>query len=307
VSSTLDSTLGAPPGRYGYLRLRLTGDGRRTPVVHQVRLDLPRATGLSRLPAVFAEEPTAADFTERFLSIVDAELEEIDEVLARRAAMLDPEALPDDALGWLASLLGTGFDAEMDVAQRRDLLHAAPRLYRRRGTVDGVLETLRVTTGVTATIEELGTARPWGAVGTSRLGALRLFGRSRVRVRLGTSRLGGSRLESAGNPDDDAIHYGASRVRVHLPAGTGAALRGLVARVVRSQLPADVVADVVVARPGLTATVMWLGVDTVLTPPPELVVGNATLGGGAVVAGGRVAGADRVVGRPVAPSRLGSD
>ena len=43
-----DSTLGAAPGRYGFLRLRLTGDGDNTPAVHQVRLDLPRATGIDR-------------------------------------------------------------------------------------------------------------------------------------------------------------------------------------------------------------------------------------------------------------------
>jgi phage tail-like protein len=304
ASGATDSTLSASPGRYGYLRLRLTGDGRHTPVVHQVRLDLPRATGLDRLPALYAEEPTAADFTERFLAIVDAQLEDIDEVLARRPALLDPDALPDDALGWLAGLLGTGFEAEMDVVRRRAFLRAAPELFRRRGTLSGVLQTLRIALGVTATVEELGTARPWGAVGTAHLGALRLFGRSRVRVRLGTSRLGGSRLESEGNPDHDAILFGASRVRVHVPAGTD---RELVARVLRSQLPAHIVADVVSSRAGFSATVLRLGIDTVLTPPEPAVVGSGSLGRSGVVAPGRAAGADLVVGRPVALTGLGSD
>lgn len=301
VPGATDSTLAAPPGRYGYLRIRLTGDGRHTPAVHQVRLDLPRDTGVSRLPAVYSEEPTSADFTERFVSIVDAELEEIDEVIARRPAMLDADALPDDALTWLAGLLGTGFEAEMDVAQRRALLREAPALFRVRGTLAGVLRTIEVALGVTASIEELGTARPWGAVGSAHLGSLRVFGRSRVRVRLGTSRLGGSRLESEGNPDHDAITYGASQVRVHVPAGTDTSL---VSRVLASQLPAHVVADVVAAPPGFTATVLRLGVDTVLTPPARTVVGSVALGRGAVVAAGRVgecpAGPDRVIGRPVA-------
>ena len=306
VPGATDSTLGAPPGRYGYLRMRLTGDGRRTPAVHQVRLDLPRDTGVSRLPAVYSEEPSSADFTERFVSIVDAELEEIDEVIARRPAMLDADALPDDALAWLAGLLGTGFEAEMDVAQRRALLREAPELFRVRGTLAGVLRTIDVALGVTASIEELGTARPWGAVGSAHLGSLRVFGRSRVRVRLGTSLLGGSRLESEGNPDHDAVRYGASQVRVHVPAGTDTAL---VARVLGSQLPAHVVADVVAAPPGFTATVLRLGVDTVLTPPTRTVVGEVALGRGAVVAAGLAGdcptGPDLVVGRPVARSAGG--
>jgi phage tail-like protein len=292
-----DSTLGAAAGRYGYLRLRLIGAGQSTPTVHQVRLDLPRATGLDRLPAVYADDPAAADFTERFVSVFDAELEELDEVLARRPGLLDADGLPDDALAWLAGLVGTGFEAEMDVERRREWLRAAPELFRRRGTLVGLMDTLRVALGVTATVEELGTARPWGAVGSARLGGVRLFGRSRVRVRLGTSRLGRTRLESEGNPDHDAAVFGASRVRVHVPAGTDTAL---VARVVGHQLPAHVVAEISSAPAGFVATVLRLGVDTALTAPDPAVVGASALGRVGVVAGGRTAATGRVVGRPVA-------
>ena len=294
-SGTTDATLSVPPGRFGYMRLRLTGDGTHTPAVFQVRLDFPRATGMGHLPAVYADDPGAAEFTERFVSIFDAALEEIDEVLARRPALLDPEALPDDALGWLAGLLGTGFEAEMDVARRRDLLRAAPRLFRLRGTVAGLVETLDVGLGMTATVEELGAARPWGAVGTAHLGGFRLFGRSRVRVRLGTSRLGSSRLESGGNPDHDAVLFGAFRIRVHVPAGADTAL---VDRVVRSQLPAHVVAEVSASSAGFVATVLRVGVDTVLRPPGASVVGAVALGRGGLVATGRAGTAERVLGRP---------
>ena len=219
------------------------------------------------------------------MSVFDAELKEIDEVLARRPDLLDADGLPDAALGWLAGLIGTGFEAEMDVERRREWLRAAPGLFRQRGTLTGLLETLRVALGVMATVEELGTARPWGAVGSTHLGSVRLFGRSRVRVRLGTSRLGGSRLESEGNPDHDAVLFGASRIRVHVPAGTDTAL---VARVVRRQLPAHVVAEVSAATAGFVATVLRLGVDTVLTTPNPAIVGAASLGRVGVVAPGRM-------------------
>ena len=46
--ASTDVLLRTPPGRWAFVRVRLTGDGRRTPVLHRIRLDLPRRTGLDR-------------------------------------------------------------------------------------------------------------------------------------------------------------------------------------------------------------------------------------------------------------------
>jgi phage tail-like protein len=300
----LDSTLSSPPGRFAYLRIRLTGTADATPTVHQVRLDLPRSTSLEHLPAAYSEDPGAKDFTERFLSILDAQLEEMDEVLARRSALLDAEALPDDALGWLAGLLGTGFETEMSVANRRAILRSAPDLIRRRGTPQGLVDTLQLALGVNSSVEEMGTTRPWGAVGTAQLGSVRLFGRSVARFRLGTSRLGGARVESRGNPDDDALLAGAHRLTVHVPPGTDTALIG---RVVRSQIPAHVVPRVQAASAGFVATTLRVGIDTTIVSPAPAVVGEATLGRRGVVGAGRVSDVPFLVGRGGVAPRRASD
>jgi phage tail-like protein len=291
-----DVTLTTPPGRYAYVRLRLTGDGSATPAVHQVRLDLPRRTSLDDLPAVFSEDADARDFSERFLSLFDAQLEDVDETVARRDALLDAAALPDDALGWLASLLGVGFEAEMTADQRRALIAAAPALYHRRGTPSGLVDTLRIALGVDATVQELGPERPWAAAGAARLGSFRLFGRSRARVRLGTSRLGSAPLNARGNPDDDARLAGANRIVV--TAATGSP-RPLVERVVRSQVPAHVVPTVRVPDPGFVLTELHVGVDTVLLAPGPAVVGSVRLGHEGVLRGGRMPSCLPVVGRPL--------
>jgi phage tail-like protein len=292
-----DSTLRSAPGRYGYLRLRLTGDGSATPVVGQVRLDLPRSTSLAWLPAVYAQDPPAADFTERFLSLFDAHLEELDEVLDRRGALLDAAALPDAALGWLGGLIGTGFETSMPAARRRALLAAAPDLYRQRGTPGAIADTLRIALGVDAAIEELGTHRPWGAVGAARLGSVRLFGSSRVRVRLGRSRLGGAVLNATGNPDDDAVLAGAHRIRVHVrPGSDGPVDVALVERVVRSQSPAHLAATVRVARPGFVAGLLHAGVDTALLAPDPAVLSRVVLGRAGVLRRGRTPAAVTVAG-----------
>jgi phage tail-like protein len=230
------------------------------------------------LPAVFSEDPRGRDFTERFVGLFDAWLEDVDDVLDRRAALLDPAALPDDALGWLGGLIGLGFEAEMPVARRRQLLAAAPDLYRRRGTPRGLLDTVRIALGVSATVEEPARQRPWGAVGSSRLGAVRLFGRSDARFRLGTSRLGRAPMVAQGDPDLDALRAGTHRVRVHLPPVTddGAPVDApLVARVVRSQAPAHLATTVAPpSSTGFAAGLARVGVDTVLTLPDPAVLGR---------------------------------
>jgi len=291
-----DATISTPPGRYGYVRIQMQGDGFATPAVHQVRLDLPRHTSLDELPAVYSEDADARAFSERFLSLFDAQLEELDEVVARRAALLDAEALPDDALGWLAGLLGLGFEAEMTVAQRRALIASAPDLYRRRGTPRGLVDTLRTALGVDAIVEELGPERPWAATGTAPLGSIRLFGRSRARMRLGTSALGAAPMASRGNPDDDARLWGSNRIVVTVPAGSAHAL---VERVVRSQTPAHVVATVRMRAPGFVLTDPRVGIETVLAAPAPAVVGQLRLGHGGVLRGGRAYCSPAVVGKPL--------
>ncbi len=293
----------------------MTGDGQRGPTVHQVRLDLPRRTGLDDLPAVYAEDPRARDFTERFVGLFDAWLEEVDDVLDRRAALLDAAALPDDALGWLAGLIGLGFEAEMPVERRRRLVAAAPDLYRRRGTPAGLLDTLRIALGVRATVDELGGDRPWGAVGTARLGGVRLFGRSTARVRLGTSRLGEARLVGGGDPDLDAVRAGAHRIRVHLPPLTedGRPVDvALTERVVRSQTPAPLAISLSRPRLGYLTGLVRLGIDTVVTSPAPAVIGatgpgRPVLGRSSVVARGPRRRLPPAVGRLVVTTSHATD
>ena len=105
-AASADFLVNQAPGRYLYLRLRLTGNGTATPVVHRIRLDFPRVTSADQLPAVYTQDPAAADFTERFLSLFDAAFEEADRAVERYPALLDPGGVPDEVLPWLGGLLG---------------------------------------------------------------------------------------------------------------------------------------------------------------------------------------------------------
>ena len=275
-AASADFLIDQAPGRYLYLRLRLTGDGTATPVVHRIRLDFPRVTSADQLPAVYTQDPAAADFTERFLSLFDAAFEEADRAVDRYPALLEPGGVPDEVLPWLGGLLGLVFEPGWDAAIRRNLITAAPSLYRGRGTLAALSQVIKIVSGVDVAISELASDRNWAALNqASRLGSTRLFSRSRTRFRVGGSALSSAPVRSFGNPDDDPLTAQASRIQVRVPPAPGrsgpdlAALRALVV----SQAPAHTVAEV---RPGGLGLVVgvWsaVGVDTALVPLPAPVL-----------------------------------
>ncbi|GAA1695259.1 phage tail protein [Streptomyces yatensis] len=282
AAGATDFLVDQPPGRFLRLRLRLSGDGGSTPVVRRIRLDFPRVTSADLLPPAFREDPAADDFTERFLSLFDATLDQLDRVIERYPSLLDPAGVPDQALPWLAGLLGLSFEAGWDARTRRALLAAAPELYRRRGTPWALREAVRIVFGVTPVVDELATDRRWAWLGAAQrgdgpaqgLGAVRLFGRSASRFRVGGTAMGSAPLRAFGTPDSDPFTAHAHRFRLLLPAGSAdeAALRRLVER----QAPAHTVGSVRTGGAGfVVGSRSTVGVDTAFVPLPAPVLGGA--------------------------------
>jgi phage tail-like protein len=267
-----------PPGRYAFVRVRLTGDGTATPSVRRIRLDMPRATSLDFLPAIYRIDPAASDFTERFLSLFDATIGDIDRAIERSPALLDADGVPDAALPWLASFLDIAVDASWTPAQTRAIIDAAPALYRARGTVAGLSQTIELIAGVIPVIEELPLERLWGALGTSAIvRGTRLFGRGASRAVLAQSRLGATRLKSYGAIAQDPYTQTAFRFRVLVPPAPTLVTGTSVARleqVLATQKPAHTAATVRVGGGGFIVGV-WanVGVDSVFASVPAPVIG----------------------------------
>jgi phage tail-like protein len=276
-----DFLVDQPPGRYLTARVTLSGDSSATPVLHRIRLDFPRTTSADLLPPAFRQDPAADDFTERFLSLFDATLAEIDRVIERYPALLDPAGVPDRALPWLAGLLGLSFESGWDARTRRALLAAAPRLYRARGTPAALKEAIGIVFGVEPVVDELADDRRWAQVrataGPSRapgLGSVRLFGRSSTRFRLGGSALGATPIRAFGDPDADPLTEHAHRFRVLLPAGS--ADENALRRLVERQAPAHTLGSVRTGGEGfVVGTRSTVGVDTAFVPLPAPVLGGA--------------------------------
>jgi phage tail-like protein len=267
-----------PPGRYLFLRLRLSGNGTATPVVHRIRLDLPRSTSLEHLPPVYREEPRAEEFTERFLSLFDASIEELDRTIERLPALLDTGAVPEGVLPWLASFLDLSFEPSWTAERRRALIAATPQLYRQRGTKEGLAATVRQVLDVEPVIQELAAERAWGALSrNAQLGSVRLFGRKRARFTLGASPLGAAPLRSFGDPALDSLSDAAWRLRVLVPAGNlpREVLKARLATLLDSQKPAHTLVSVRVGGGGLVVgTWSAVGIDTALVPLPAPVLGG---------------------------------
>jgi phage tail-like protein len=278
-----DFLVDQPPGRYLTVRVRLSGDTSATPVLHRIRLDFPRTTSADLLPAAFRQDPAADDFTERFLSLFDTSLAEIDRVIERYPALLDAAGVPDQALPWLAGLLGLSFEAGWDAEVRRALIAAAPALYRRRGTPWALTEAIRVVFGVTPVLDELAGDRHWAQVrataspaGARGLGSVRLFGRSTSRFRLGGSSLGTTPLRAFGDPDSDPLTEHAHRFRVLLP--TASVDENALRRLVDRQAPAHTRGTVRTGGAGfVVGTRSTVGVDTAFVPLPPPVLGGTRL------------------------------
>jgi phage tail-like protein len=163
---SLNALIDCPPGRYLFFRLRLVGDGLATPVVRRIRIDFPRVTSLERLPEVYRENPRAEDFTERFLSLFDASIGDLDRIIERYPALLDPSGVPQQLLPWLAGFFDIGLEATWDETRRRKIIQRAPSLYRERGTLKGLQDAIDLVFGIKPYIEETSPTGPWGAVGS---------------------------------------------------------------------------------------------------------------------------------------------
>lgn len=96
------------------------------------------------LPAVYQElVNTKDDFLIRFVESLDEVLAPLYLVLDNVDAYLDPALTPPDFLPWLAEWVGVELDENWTEEQQRRLIGQAVEIYRWRGTIRGVRETIK--------------------------------------------------------------------------------------------------------------------------------------------------------------------
>ena len=142
-----DALIRGPAGRYLYLKVELIGNERETPVLKSLWVYFPRLSYLRYLPAVYQEDEESRDFLERFLSIFETSLTNIEKQIDHIVRYFDPEVVSEDFLPWLAGWLAIAVDENWTSAQLRQLMQKAPQLYQQRGTREGIAATVEIFTG----------------------------------------------------------------------------------------------------------------------------------------------------------------
>jgi phage tail-like protein len=311
-------------GRYLWVRVLLASEGRSTPQIFALRAYGSRFSYRDAyLPALYCETlfgadadqligsdqlTTPADFLERFLDNFEGILTPLEDRIASAYLLTDPRSARDEALEWLGSWLGIGFDPAYPSDRRRALLAATPELCRRRGTARGLTQALDIATagavsgGSIVVLEDFRLRRVIATI----LGAdltvqdpllagivtsdnsyvgdtlflgdeeqqefLAMFGNA---LPLNTSE------EAAVTAFFDAL---ANRVTVLVHNEVTPQDLGLIGRVVAMETPAHVLSRVVTATyPFVVGMASLVGVDTYLGPrrePQPVELGRSQLGAG---------------------------
>ena len=129
------------------LRLVVAGDGRHTPRLWALRAHRPRFSYLQQyLPDLYQEDPDAADFLDRYLANVEGPFTALEGRIESAQVLFGVTSLDTRHLGWLGGWLGAAVDPAWDEARVRLLLEHAVELFGRRGTVRGLVESIRLAT-----------------------------------------------------------------------------------------------------------------------------------------------------------------
>jgi phage tail-like protein len=109
---------------------------------------------LGTLPAIYQEDP----FTQRFTAALDDVLAPVMSTIDNIGAYLDPALTPPDFLDWLGGWVAALLDETWPIERRRAFVANAADLHRRRGTLAGLADHIRIFTDGDVQVVENGGA-----------------------------------------------------------------------------------------------------------------------------------------------------
>jgi phage tail-like protein len=111
------------------------------------------------LPGLFLDDTLMrgdAEFTRGLCAGLDEVLAPASVTLDCLEAYFDPRLTPPDFLDWLATWVGLSLDQNWPEEQRRARVMEAGELYRWQGTVRGIIEHVRLYTGIVPEVHDSG-------------------------------------------------------------------------------------------------------------------------------------------------------
>ncbi len=135
-------------GRYITLKIELKREKANEPgpVLKNLKLFNQRTSYLRYLPACYQDNEKSRDFLERFLSIFESSLFDMEESIAHVASHFDPSETPSSFIPWLAQWLSLDL-YELLGEKNREFILKANDFYRKKGTVQGLSDLIEFLTG----------------------------------------------------------------------------------------------------------------------------------------------------------------
>jgi len=198
----------------------------------------------------------------------------------------EPGSGDGDFLSWLASWLDLTLDRHWPEWKRRRLLQQAHRLYRLRGTPEGLRLHIKLYLDAEPQILEHFKLRRWLFVDHARLGdQTALWGKQIVkRLQLDeNSQIGAFQLTDSGDPLHDPFHHQAHQFTVFAPsrsAADSAVQKQTLERILEMAKPAHTLGSIQLVEPRFRIGIQsFVGVDTIVGRyPSEVIEGKGNLG-----------------------------
>jgi phage tail-like protein len=280
----------APPGRFLWLRLELTGTTAVSPRIRAVRVEVPGHDLLDRLPRTYRRDQDSASFLGRYLALADGLFTDMEARAARRDLMLDPGGAPAELLPWLASLVGLILDERWPERARRTMLAEVAALFRLRGTPAGLKRMLEIYLEAPVILIEAYRFRGVGAVAGGNPADQGAPGTANAVVGFGY-RVGGEVGQAERRPlagaVSDAYAAQAHRFTVLVTRDLDDEQLATVQALLDQHRPAHTLVEVCTVGHGMRVGIgLHVEVSTLVGPSAgfyRAVVGDVVLGGGAVV------------------------
>jgi phage tail-like protein len=152
------------PAKQLWIGAHLSGEGRQTPALEQIRIDYDSETWSRHLPAIYRTQARDPEILERFLALFESLFTDLGEEIEGLGRLFDPAAVPAGWLPWLAGWLGLELDETWPEEKQRRAVAGAWAASAKRGTPAGLREAVRFATGVDVRIAEPVLGGTWWAL-----------------------------------------------------------------------------------------------------------------------------------------------
>ena len=153
--------------KYLWVGALFSGDGTASPELSQLRVEFDYPSYAQYLPAIYRNNAACNQFLDRLLSLFESFFSGVEYEIDALPALFDPAAVPKGFLAWLAGCLGLNLDDNWTEQKKREIIAHIFELSGKRGTAEGLRESLQLFAGVNAIIQEPLLNASWWALPSS--------------------------------------------------------------------------------------------------------------------------------------------